>query len=85
MAGSNNNLVNVILMPALYVFLFCFIMLSPTTYKVTADLLPGVKMYNHQNSTPTDTGLFIHALVYTALMAYGIQQMVGVKNLIKKT
>ena len=52
----------------LYVFLFAYVMLSPSVYRLTNGIMP---FETYDGSNPTDTGLALHAAVYV-LLIFGI-------------
>ena len=63
--GLSTDVYRMFIIQSVYVFLFAFIMQSPTVYELTNSFMP-IEMYadNH----PTDAGLAIHAAVYVLIV-----------------
>ncbi len=77
--GPSSEMTRMLIIQIVYVFLFAFIMQSPTVYKFTDSFIPAELV--RSNGTPSDIGLAIHATVYVFLVFVFSQAMAsGKKN-----
>lgn len=74
--------IEMFLVQTVFVFLFAFIMLSETVYKLTqenvAPLLNDATLWKEAGG-PTDAGLAVHAAVYV-LLVFGLSTALKMKN-----
>ena len=71
--GPSSEVTRMLVIQIVYVFLFAFIMQSPTVYKWTDSFIPAELV--RAKGTPSDICLAIHATVYVFLVFLFSQAM----------